>query len=631
MKAVTLMNHKDLAQDILKHIGGSENVQNAIHCMTRLRLTLKDSSRANSEEISRLDGVIQVADTAGQYQIIIGNDVGYVYKEFAKLIDQNPEASGQIVQNKDHSLKGYFNRFANLITGIFAPIIPAIAGAGMLKALLILLPMLNLMKEDSQTYLVLKIISDAAFFFLPILLAYTSSQKFGTNPMVSMALAGVLLHPNLTALFSSGDPVVFAGIPLKAVSYGASVIPIILIVWLMSYVEKLADKLSPGPVKIFMVPLITMIIVAPIGLLFLGPLGMYLGAGLAAGVLWIQQTAGWAAVAILAVFLPFIVMFGMQKVFYPVVIASLASPGYDALIGVAMLAANFAQGGGALAVSFKTKDPKLKQIAMSGGISALFGITEPALYGVHLKLKKTLLACMIGAGVSGIFVGLIKLKAFVMVSPGIATMPIFIEKGTSNFTFAIIGAVMAAVIAFIAVYIIGFKDAETENIEKKNEPISTSESTRNREVIYAPIKGDIIPLAKVNDKVFSEEVMGKGAAIQPSEGKVFAPFDGQVEMIFHTNHAIGLKSNLGVEVLIHIGIDTVNLNGQYFTSHVQKGDTVKLGQLLIEFDQQNIQKAGYDTTTPVIITNTADYLEILPQEGKTNPVSGHQQPLLTVL
>ncbi|MGG0661632.1 PTS transporter subunit EIIC, partial [Bacillus altitudinis] len=376
------MNHKDLAQDILKHIGGSENVQNAIHCMTRLRLTLKDSSRANSEEISRLDGVIQVADTAGQYQIIIGNDVGYVYKEFAKLIDHNPEASGQIVQNKDHSFKGYFNRFANLITGIFAPIIPAIAGAGMLKALLILLPMLNLMKEDSQTYLVLKIISDAAFFFLPILLAYTSSQKFGTNPMVSMALAGVLLHPNLTALFSSGDPVAFAGIPLKAVSYGASVIPIILIVWLMSYVERLADKLSPGPVKIFMVPLITMIIVAPIGLLFLGPLGMYLGAGLAAGVLWIQQTAGWAAVAILAVFLPFIVMFGMQKVFYPVVIASLASPGYDALIGVAMLAANFAQGGGALAVSFKTKDPKLKQIAMSGGISALFGITEPALYGV---------------------------------------------------------------------------------------------------------------------------------------------------------------------------------------------------------------------------------------------------------
>ncbi|MGG0662469.1 glucose PTS transporter subunit IIA, partial [Bacillus altitudinis] len=241
-----------------------------------------------------------------------------------------------------------------------------------------------------------------------------------------------------------------------------------------------------------------------------------------------------------------------------------------------------------------------------------------------------LLACMIGAGVSGIFVGLIKLKAFVMVSPGIATMPIFIEKGTSNFTFAIIGAVISAVVAFIAVYIIGFKDAENEVVQKSNEPISTTENTRNREVIYAPIKGAVIPLAKVNDKVFSEEVMGKGAAIQPSDGKVVAPFDGQVEMIFHTNHAIGLKSDLGVEVLIHIGIDTVNLNGQHFTSHVQKGDTVKQGQLLIEFDDQSIQKAGYDTTTPVIITNSADYLEILTQEGKTNP-SGHQQPLLTVL
>ncbi|MDR4950320.1 beta-glucoside-specific PTS transporter subunit IIABC [Neobacillus cucumis] len=627
------MNHKILAQSVLEHVGGKDNIQNVIHCMTRLRLTLRNPSLANSEEISRLEGVLKVANAAGQYQIIIGNDVGFVYKELVKLIDIVPGSNSNVEQVKDNSLKGYFNRFANLITGIFAPIIPAIAGAGMLKALLVLLPMLSLMKEDSQTYLLLKVISDSSFFFLPMLLAYTSSQKFGTNPMVSIVLAGVLLHPNLTALFNSGKAVFFAGIPVKAVSYGASVIPIILIIWLMSYVEKLAEKLSPGPVKIFLKPLITIIIVAPIALTVLGPLGMYLGAGLAAGVLWIQETAGWAAVAILAVFLPFIIMFGMQKVFYPVVIASLAHPGYDSLIGVAMLASNMAQGAGSLAVSFKTKDLKLKQIALSGGISALFGITEPALYGVHLRLKKTLFACMIGAGISGIFVGILKLKAFVMVSPGIATMPIFIEKGTSNFTYAIIGALISVVVTFIAVYLIGFEDVKVEEVKQKDIKISAqkSENKVNRKVIYSPIKGEVIPLKKVRDKVFSEEVMGKGMAIKPTEGKVVAPFDGTVEMVFHTKHAIGLKSNLGVEVLIHIGIDTVNLNGQYFTSHVQNGDEVKQGQLLIEFDLKNIQKAGYDTTTPVVITNSADYLEILSQEEKTERVSGKQQPLLTVL
>jgi len=627
------MNYKTLAQSILKHVGGKDNVQDAIHCMTRLRLTLKNPSLANSEEISDLEGVIKVASTSGQYQIIIGSNVGYVYKEFAKLIDIVPKSNSNIETMKDNSLKGCFNRFANLITGIFAPIIPAIAGAGMLKALLVLLPMLNLMKEDSQTYLLLKIISDAAFFFLPMLLAYTSSQKFGTNPMVSITLAGVLLHPNLTTLFNSGESVLFAGIPVKAVSYGASVIPVILVVWLMSYVEKLAEKVSPGPVKIFLAPLITIIIVAPIALIVLGPLGMYLGAGLAAGVLWIHQTAGWAAVALLAVFLPFIIMFGMQKVFYPVVIASLASPGYDSLIGVAMLVSNMAQGAGSLAVSFKTKDPKLKQIALSGGISALFGITEPALYGVHLKLKKTLFACMIGAGISGIIVGIVKLKAFVMVSPGIATMPIFIEKGTSNFTYAVIGAIISIVITFTMVYLIGFDDVNVKDDKQKGMNLDEGKikNTVNRKVIYSPIKGDVIPLKHVQDKVFSEEVMGKGMAIKPIEGKVVAPFDGTVEMVFHTKHAIGLKSALGVEVLIHIGIDTVNLNGQYFTSHVQGGDHIKQGQLLIDFDLKNIQKAGYDTTTPVVITNSADYLEILSQEEKVERVSGKQQPLLTIL
>lgn len=626
------MNYKELAKSILQYVGGSGNVQNAVHCVTRLRLTLKNPSIAETEKISNLDGVIKVANTAGQYQIIIGNDVGHVYKEFMKLADINTDSNLVIDEVTDKSLKGYFNRFANLIVGIFAPIIPAIAASGMLKALLVLLPMFNLMSEESQTYQLLKVISDAAFFFLPMLLAYTSSQKFGTNPMVSMALAGVLLHPNLTTMFGSGKEIAFAGIPVKAVSYGTSVIPIILIIWLMSYIEKFADKVSPGPVKVFLKPLIVILIVAPIGLTVLGPLGMYLGAGLANGVLWIQETVGWAAVMILAIIMPFIVMFGMHKVFYPVVIAALSNPGYETLVLSAMLASNFAQGAGSLAVSFKTKDPKLKQVALSGGVSGLFGITEPALYGVHLKLKRSLAACMIGASISGLFVGIMNVKAFAMVGPGIASMPMFVQQGSSNFLYAVIGAVISVVITFIAVYVIGFED---ENIAGKKERAeiapSKSEIMVERKVIYSPIKGELIPLNKVNDKVFSEEVMGKGIAIKPAEGKVVAPFDGTVEMVFHTKHAIGLKSNLGVEVLIHIGIDTVNLNGQYFTAHVQAGDEVKQGQLLMEFDLNNIQKAGYDTTTPVVITNSGDYLEVLPQDEKAKRVSGQPLPLLTVL
>lgn len=625
------MNYKALAQSILQNVGGSDNVRDAVHCVTRLRLTLKNPSIAETETIQNLDGVIKVANMAGQYQIIIGNEVAHVYNEFIKLADIKADSNIDTNTKIDKSFKGYFDRFANLIVGIFAPIIPAIAASGVLKALLVVLPMFNIMSQNSQTYQLLQVISDAAYFFLPILLAYTSSQKFGTNPLVSMAIAGILLHPNLTAMFNSGELISFAGIPVKVVSYGSSVIPIILIIWFMSYIEKFADKVTPGPVKVFLKPLIVILIVAPIALTLIGPLGIYLGTGMAKGVLWINNTIGWAAVALLAIFMPIIVMFGMQKVFYPVVIAALSNPGYDSLVTVAMLASNFALGSGALAVYFKTKQTNLKQIALSGGISGLFGITEPALYGVHLKLKRTLFACMTGAGISGVFIGIMKLKAFAMVGPGIATLPIFVEEGSSNFIIAVIGAAISSVIAFIAVYVIGFDDQSTDSTQVKDEPKHLNVEKRNdKKVIYSPIKGEVINLEKVNDKVFSEEVMGKGMAIKPVEGKVFAPFDGKVEMVFHTKHAIGLISNNGLEVLIHIGLDTVNLNGQFFNSYVKKGDIVTKGQLLIEFEINNIKKAGYDVTTPIVITNSADYLEILPQSNTTG-ISGEQQPLLIVL
>ncbi|MGM1023240.1 MAG: beta-glucoside-specific PTS transporter subunit IIABC [Bacillota bacterium] len=627
------MNYKDIAQAIFNKVGGNDNINSIIHCSTRLRMTLRKPELAQTDEIKALDGVMGAVNSGGQYQVIIGNDVGYVYNELAKLLDPDKSSSDEAEKVKaDRSLKGLFNTFASMIAGIFQPIIPAIAASGMLKALLLLCTVTGIMNKESQTYMVLSVIADAAFYFLPMLLAFSSAQKFKTNPFVSVLLGGVLLHPNLISLLGGEKAVTFAGLPVASVQYATSVIPIILTIWFMSYIEKFADKISPGPVKIFLKPLIVILIVAPVALIALGPLGTYLGMGMSNGVFWIQERIGWLTVVLMSIVMPLIVMFGMHKVFYPIIFAALASPGYETLVLVAMLASNMAQGAGAFAVSLKTKDPKFKQIALSAGISGVFGITEPALYGVHLRLKKTLFACMIGAGVGGLFAGLMNLKAYAAVGPGFASLPMFISEDHSNLVYALITMAISIIVTFIAVYVIGFQDTVTEltKTEARPEPAKAQgKSIKSKTVIFAPMEGTVIPLQQVKDEAFSQEAMGKGMAIQPSSGKVVAPFDGTVETVFRTKHSIGLKSVEGVELLIHIGLDTVKLKGQHFTVLVQEGDVIKHGQLLIEFDLEAIQRDGYDTITPIIVTNTQDYLEIMGHEdsGKTGP----EKPLMTVL
>ncbi|XOJ01811.1 beta-glucoside-specific PTS transporter subunit IIABC [Paenibacillus polymyxa] len=632
------MNYKDTAKAILEKVGGQENINDFLHCSTRLRMNLKNPDKAKTEEIKAMDGVMGAVYSGGQYQIIIGNDVSYVYNELKPMVNMNPEENSQPKKKRDMSFKGLFESFAGLITGIFQPIIPAIAAAGMFKALLLLCTSLGIMSKDSQLYALLLNIADAAFYFLPVLLAYSSAQKFKTNPYIAATLAGSLLHPKMIALLAGEVPVHIAGIPVPNISYASSVLPIILTVWLMSYVEKFADKVSPGPVKIFLKPLIVILVMAPLALTILGPIGNYLGVGLSDGLFWIQGKIGWLTVVILAVFLPFIVMFGMHKVFYPVIFAAMVSPGYETLIHSAMLSSNMAQGAGALAVWFLAKDKKLKQVALPAGISGLFGITEPALYGVHLRLKRTLVACMIGAGSAGLFAGIVNLKAYAAVGPGLASLPMFIGA-ENNFTYALITAAISIIVTPIAVYFIGFNDPGAEGTAKASSeeptPVETTQAAPKKEklqsrlVVFSPIEGEAIPLKDVNDEAFSQEAMGKGMAIRPSKGQVVAPFDGTVETVFRTKHSIGLRSVEGIEILIHIGIDTVKLKGQYFNVVVQEGDTVKHGQLLIEFDMEAIEKAGYDTTTPVIVTNSGDYLEILGYE-KTEKI-GPETPLITIL
>lgn len=640
------MNYKETARAILDKVGGQGNISNVIHCSTRLRMNLRQPELAKTEEIKALDGIMGAVNSGGQYQVIVGNDVGYVYNELIKMLDVNPDAASQGATQSDRSLKGLFNSFASMIAGIFQPIIPAIAASGMLKALLLLLTVTGVMSKESQTYLILSLIADSAFYFLPILLAFTSAQKFKANPFVAVALGGVLLHPNLISMLGGDAPVSFLGLPVPAVTYSTSVIPIILTVWFMSYVERFADKISPGPVKIFLKPLITIVIVAPIALIVLGPLGNYAGTGLSAGVVWIQERIGWLTVVILSVLMPIIVMFGMHKVLYPIIFAAIASPGYETLVLIAMLCSNMALGAGAMAVTVKTKDPKLKQIALPAGISGLFGITEPALYGVHLRLKKTLFASMIGAAVAGLYAGLVNLKAFAAVGPGLASLPMFISEDSSNLVNALITSAISIVVTFIAVYVIGFKDeasattAEQPSGNASGSPAHTtgvtaaaemsqvrSKNIKSRSVVFAPIEGIALPLSEVKDEAFAQQAMGQGMAIRPHQGRVVAPFDGTVETVFKTKHSIGLKSVDGVELLIHVGLDTVKLKGEHFNVHVQEGDTVRHGDLLIEFDLNAIEAAGYDTTTPVIITNAGTYLEVLGH-GAGDEI-GPDKPLIT--
>lgn len=632
------MNYKETAKAILDKVGGQENINDFLHCSTRLRMNLKDPNQAKTEEIKSMDGVMGAVYSGGQYQVIIGNDVSYVYNELKQMITINTDEKPEPNKKRDMSFKGLFESFAGLITGIFQPIIPAIAAAGMFKALLLLCTSLGILSKESQIYALLLNIADAAFYFLPVLLAYSSAQKFKTNPYIAATLAGVLLHPKMITLLGGEVPVEIAGVPVPNISYASSVLPIILTVWLMSYVEKFADKVSPGPVKIFLKPLIVILVMAPLALTVLGPIGNYLGVGLSDGLFWIQGKIGWLTVVILAVFLPFIVMFGMHKVFYPVIFAAMVSPGYETLIHSAMLSSNMAQGAGALAVWFLAKDKKLKQVALPAGISGLFGITEPALYGVHLRLKRTLVACMIGAGSAGLFAGIVNLKAYAAVGPGLASLPMFIGA-ENNFTYALITAAISIVVTPISVYFIGFNDPGAEDHAQASlrevaqvettSPAQKKEKLQSRLVVFSPLEGEAIPLKAVNDEAFSQEAMGKGMAIKPSKGQVVAPFDGTVQTVFRTKHSIGLKSVEGIELLIHVGIDTVKLKGQHFNVVVQEGDIVKHGQLLIDFDMEAIIKAGFDTTTPIIVTNSGDYLEILGHEQSEK--IGPETPLITIL
>lgn len=609
------MDYKKTASDLLELVGGKENVVSVTNCMTRLRFQLKNTSKAKVEQIKKTSGVQGVVTKNGQFQIVIGTDVGNVCDEIKKLGNFSETSTADSGEKT-----GFVGMFFGTLTAIFQPIIPALAGSGMIKALLALLVALNIVDAGSQTYQIFYAFGDALFNFLPFILAYSAAKRFGCSPYVAAVLAGVLFHSSFTGLSATAPVHLFGFIPVTMVSYAGSVVPILLIVWVQSYIEPIAKKISPKAVKIFLAPMITIIVTGIIGIVIAGPLGNLVGQVLAIGFNWLNSYAGWVIPFLMGAFCPFFVMTGMHYCFAPIQTIQYATLGYGTILGPGMLASNIAQGTASLVVGLRSKNKNLKQLAISSGATGLMGITEPALYGVTLKLKRPLYAAMIGGGVAGLYAGITGIHTYSSTTAGLLALPVYIGgSGFGNVLNAVITIVISMVVTAIATLILGFDDPKEE--ERKPQETDTAHEASladsQRISILSPVKGEIVPLSQVNDDVFSNCIVGKGAAVIPSEGKVYAPADGEITSLFDTGHAIGIQTTDGVELLVHVGLDTVELKGKYFTPQVQVGDKVTKGQVLIFFDKDAIIKAGYDIVTPVLISNTDDFLDVVARPEGT--------------
>ncbi|MCH4169066.1 MAG: beta-glucoside-specific PTS transporter subunit IIABC [Streptococcaceae bacterium] len=612
-----MKDYKKLAKDVIDGIGGKENIISVTNCMTRLRFKLKDEAKVNEDLLKSTPGVQGIAQKGGQFQVIIGTDVINVTEEIAKY--GNFTNSSEIEEiSKDEK---WYNRILGAITDIFQPIIPAICGAGMLKAVLALAVFFKLLSAESQSYQLLSLLADSAFYFLPIMLAFTSAKRFNANPFYGAVLGGMLIHPNFTAMVATGEPISFLTVPVKAVSYGAAVVPPILIVLVMSYVEKYAKKFSPDAVKVFLVPLIVFLVTAPLAWTIIGPLGSMVGDVLLVVFEFFNNQARWVLPVLMGAFTPFFVMTGMHYSLMPVQLAQYASLGYGTLLGPGMLASNISQAGASFAVALKTKDKAMKQTAFSAATTALFGITEPALYGVTMKLKKPLWVVVVSGGVAGLFGGLTNMRTYASATAGVLALPVYISDDLSNVVNAAICILIALVLSFVLTFFfVSLDDVNTVKSENLSVAPSTTSigasALENENVfkIYSPVTGERILLSKIPDSVFSNEIMGRTLAIQPSSGNLVAPFDGEVVTIFPTQHAIGLRSNQGIEVLIHIGIDTVELAGEGYQLTVKTGDVFHKGDSLGNFDIEKIQAAGYSIITPIVITNTEQFIDVIANE-----------------
>jgi len=604
-----MMKYEAMNQAIIKDVGGPGNVKSVVHCATRLRFVLNDESKADDDAVKNIPGILQLVKKAGQYQLVIGNNVEDVYNELADMLDLDNQAT-TADSGKDN--RNLFDKVIGTITGSIAPAIPLLAGAGMGKVLLLILTLTGVLSDKSQTYQMLNLIFDTGYFFMPAFIGFSAAKIFKTNQYLGAFMGLVTVNPNWTALVAAAKPVSFIGIPVQLVSYSSTLITAILSVWMMSYIEKFVKKITPGMIKVFAEPMLIMLITAPLTFIVLGPIANLISMGIAAVSMFLYEHAGFIAIPLLAAAYPWLVSIGIHKALSPISIQLVATQGFDPIIRVVALCSNMSQAAASLAVGLKTKNKQLRALALSSTVTAyLGGITEPAMFGVNLKLKKPMYGAMIGGAIAGLFAGFMKMKAFIYVTPGLLSLPMWVSKTENFVVLAIATIVIASIATFVATWLIGFDDPVSDETTKK-EQAEADKVVTTKHTINSPVVGETRKLSEVNDETFASGVMGNGIAVIPSEGLVVAPADGIASAVFDTSHAIGIHLDNDADLLIHVGIDTVELHGKYFETLVKKGERFHEGQPLLKFDLEKIKAAGYDPTVMIIVLNTKDFLEVLP-------------------
>ena len=599
------MDYEKIAQQILQLVGNKQNIISVNHCFTRLRFQLKDNNKANREKLLQTEGVISVVESSGQYQVVLGNKVTKIYDALLPLI-------GEINSIKQEQPKVSIGiKILNAFAAIFTPIIPAIAASGMLKGILAIAVIIgNYYSTDIKTYntyIILHAASDAVFYFMPIILGYTAAKVFKAHEFISMIIGATLCYPSMVSLMTSKSEVTFFAIELTKANYTSSVIPIIIAVFILSYIQRFLEKIIPEVLKIIMVPTFSLLIMIPATLLIFGPIGIYIGEF----INWFYYYIMGVSPILLGAFIGgvwcILVIFGAHRAIVPIGINDVAQTGRQNLLAFAG-AANFAQAGAAFGVFFKTKNKNLKTVAASATVTALFGITEPAIYGANLRLKRPMICAVICGAIAGGLMGWGGSYGNAFANQGVLTIPVYAEAGTKAFLCYLIGIGFAFFGSCIMTMIVGFNDIPNEEASKTVETTSSTQLTSDTAIVSL-VAGEVIALDQVKDEAFASGAMGKGIAVYPRVGEIVAPEDCTVTALYPTLHAMGIKLDNGIELLIHIGIDTVNLQGKYFQSYVHAGQHITKGTKLVSFDIDKI-KQQFDLTTSIIIVNSEQYKNI---------------------
>lgn len=635
--------YEQLAKEIVKNVGGTGNIASLTHCVTRLRFQLLDEGKANDDVLKKMDGVVTVMKSAGQYQVVIGNHVGEVYADVCETAGIGEGSAKEAPAVK----KNIFDAFIDTVSGIFQPVLGVMSAAGMLKGLNALFMAFGWYGADSGFGMLLNAMGDAMFLYLPIMLGYTSAKKFNLKPFVGLVIGAALCYPAVQAgtLSAAGEPLytLFTGtvfespvylevfkIPLIAMDYTSTVMLVILVCYLASKCEKVFTKMVPDFLKFFLVPMLTLFISLLAGFLVIGPVATFAANLVAEGIMAVRAFSPLLAGVLVGGFWQLLVIFGVHWGIIPIYMNNIATMGFDNVM-TPFFATTFAQTAVVFAMMLKTKDKKLKNLCLPAAISGFFGVTEPAIYGITLPRKTPFIINCVASAIAGGYYGVMNLKEYIMGGLGIFEFPSFINPADNSFGdvyIAAVGVVVAVIISFAATMLVWKDDAvregaaESETVGKREaenrEQASGQKELLQKETIAMPVEGKVLPLSEVQDEAFAQGILGKGLAVEPSKGIVSSPVNGTIETLFPTRHAIGITSDSGIEILIHIGMDTVQLDGKYFTAFIKEGDRVSAGQKLVEFDMEKIAAEGYSLVTPVVITNYADYLDVL-ESGLTNP------------